>query len=247
MKTVRFIVALLAAISVAVPGLSAEEKINAGTVIFTKNAGNYSYIRLKEDGKKVWLAASPMEVSVGDNVEYIGGDVMKKFESKAMNKTFDEIRFVTRIRVVKNGPLPDNQAMASIAHPKSASKDGPEESAKDSPGKSPVAAVPQKGEIKKGEKEKTVEEIFSEREQLKDRPVTLRGKVIKVSKNILKKNWIILSDGTGTAPDDRIVAVTTDPVTLGDVATVTGILKTNVNLGGGYKYKVLIDESRFEK
>ena len=247
MKTVRFIVALLAALSVAVPGLSAEETIHAGTVIYTKNAGNYTYIRLKEAGKKIWLATSPLQVSVGDPIEYVGGDVMKKFESKAMNKTFDEIRFVTRIRVVKNGPLPDNQAMASIAHPKSASKEDPKESAKDSPGKSPVAAVPQKGEIKKGEKEKTVEEIFSGREQLKDRPVTLRGKVIKVSRNILKKNWITLSDGTGTAPDDRIVAVTTDLATPGTVAAVTGILKTNVNLGAGYKYKVLIDESRFEK
>jgi len=75
----------------------------------------------------------------------------------------------------------------------------------------------------------------------------LRGKVIKVSRNILKKNWITLSDGTGTAPDDRIVAVTTDLVTPGDVATVTGTLKTNVNLGAGYKYKVLIDDAEFAK
>jgi len=156
---------------------------------------------------------------------------MKTFESKAMNRTFDEIRFVARIRVVKNVPRPDNQAMASVAHPKS----------------SPVAPVPKKGEIKKTGKEKTVEEIFSGREQLKDLPVTLRGKVIKVSRNILKKNWITLSDGTGTAPDDRIVAVTTDLVTPGDVATVTGTLKTNVNLGAGYKYKVLIDDAEFAK
>lgn len=85
MKTVRFIVALLAALSVAVPGLSAEETIHAGTVIYTKNAGNYTYIRLKEAGKKIWLATSPLQVSVGDPIEYVGGDVMKKFESKAMN------------------------------------------------------------------------------------------------------------------------------------------------------------------
>lgn len=247
MKTGHFIVALLAALMFGASGVSADDKIHSGTVISVKTSGNYTYIRLKEAGKKIWLATSPMQVSVGDPIEYTGGDVMKKFESKAMKKTFDEIRFVTRIRVVKNDPQSDNQAKASIAHPKSASKDGPKESAKENPMKSPVAAVPQKGEIKKGEKDITVEEIFSGREQLKDRVVTLRGKVIKVSKNILNKNWITLSDGTGTAPDDRIVAVTTDLVALGDVATVTGILKTNVNLGGGYKYKVLIDESRFEK
>lgn len=247
MKTVRFIVALLAVLSVAVPELSAEETIHAGTVIYTKNAGNYTYIRLKEAGREIWLATSPIQVSVGDPIEYMGGDVMKKFESKAMKKTFDEIRFVTRIRVVKNVSLPDNHAMASISHPTSGSKDGLTEGAKDAPKKSPVVAVPQKGEIKKGEKDNTVEEIFAGREQLKDRPVTLRGKVIKVSRNILKKNWITLSDGTGTAPDDRIVAVTTDLVPLGDVATVTGTLKTNVNLGAGYKYKVLIDDAEFAK
>ena len=247
MKTIRCIVALLAVLFVAVPGLSAEETIHAGTVIYTKNAGNYTYIRLKEAGKKIWLATSPLQVSVGDPIEYVGGDVMTKFESKAMNKTFDEIRFVTRIRVVKNVPQPDNQAMASVAHPKAGSKEDPGESAKDAPKNSPVASLPKKGEIKKTGNEKTVEEIFSGREQLKDRPVTLRGKVIKVSRNILEKNWITLSDGTGTAPDDRIVAVTTDLVALGDVATVTGTLKTNVNLGAGYKYKVLIDEAEIAK
>ena len=89
MKILRFIVALLAVLSVAVPVLSAEETIHAGTVIYAKTAGNYTYIRLKEGEKKVWLATSPLEVSVGDPVEYAGGDVMTKFESKAMKKTYD--------------------------------------------------------------------------------------------------------------------------------------------------------------
>jgi len=246
-KIIRFIVALLAVLSVAVPGLSAEEKIHAGTVIHAKTEGNYTYIRLKEAGKKVWLATSPLEVSVGDPIEYTGGDVMKKFESKAMKKTFDEIRFVTRIRVVKDEPASAPGATASVAHPKVGSKDGLKESAEGAPKSSPVVAVPKKGEIEKAEKGKTVEEIYSGRDKLKDRPVTLRGKVIKVSRNILKKNWITLSDGTGTKPDDRIVAVTTDNVALGETATLRGIVKTDVNLGGGYKYKVLIDEAVFAK
>ena len=247
MKILRFIVALLAVLSVAVPVLSAEETIHAGTVIYAKTAGNYTYIRLKEGEKKVWLATSPLEVSVGDPVEYAGGDVMTKFESKAMKKTFDEIRFVTRIRVVKDGPAQDNQAVASIAHPKTGGKDGMKEGAKDAPKSSPAVSPPKKGEIEKAEKGKTVEEIYSGREQLKDGPVALRGKVVKISRNILMKNWVTLSDGTGTKPDDRIVAVTTDNVALGGVVTVKGVVKTDVNLGAGYKYKVLIDEATFAK
>ena len=73
MKAVRFIVAMLAVLSVAVPGLSAEETIHAGTVIYTKNAGNYTYIRLKEAGKKIWLffsspprsAVAPLPATAG--------------------------------------------------------------------------------------------------------------------------------------------------------------------------------------
>lgn len=245
-KTAGFIVALFAASMFSAGGVPADDTIHSGTVIYTKNAGNYTYIRLMEEGKKVWLATTPLQVSVGDPVEYTGGDVMEKFESKAMKKTFDEIRFVTRIRVVKDGSAPDNQATASIAaYPTGGPKGGLTEGAKDAPKKSPVVAVPQKGEVKKAEKGKTVEEIFAGREQLKDRPVTLRGKVIKASRNILKKNWITLSDGTGTAPDDRIVAVTTDYVASGVTATVKGVVRTNVNLGGGYKYMVLIDEAEF--
>lgn len=247
MKTARFIVALFAASIFLAVGAPADDTIHAGTVIYAKTAGNYTYIRLKEGEKKVWLATSPLEVSVGDPVEYAGGDVMKKFESKAMNKTFDEIRFVTRIRVVKDEPAPAPGAAASIAHPKAGGKDGAKEGAKDAPKGSPAVSPPKKGEIEKAEKGKTVEEIFAGREKLKDRPVVLRGKVVKVSRNILMKNWVTLSDGTGAKPDDRIVAVTTDNVALGGVVTVKGIVKTDVNLGAGYKYKVLIDEATFAK
>ncbi|MEF9425915.1 MAG: hypothetical protein L0956_01590, partial [Candidatus Mariimomonas ferrooxydans] len=65
-----------------------------GTVISTQTAGKYTYIKLDEQGKEVWLATLPLNVSVGDKIEYMGGDVMKDFHSKGLDKTLDSIRFV---------------------------------------------------------------------------------------------------------------------------------------------------------
>ncbi|MBI4687613.1 MAG: hypothetical protein HY756_07505 [Nitrospirae bacterium] len=212
-----------------------KETSNIGTVKSAETAGKYTYIKLDEQGKEVWLATSPMNVSVGDKVEYSGGSLMKDFHSKSLNKTFDYIVFVTRVRVLGKEPLSDKQAVPQDDYHKNTQKD------------KKTLAAPKSGEIKKAEGGKTVKEIFAEKEKLKDKAVTLRAKVMKVSKNILGKTWLTLSDGTGASPDNKIIAVTLDEAGIGDVATVKGTLKTDVNLGAGYKYKVLIDEAKVTK
>ncbi len=63
----------------------------------------------------------------------------------------------------------------------------------------------------------------------------------------MKKNWITLEDGTGTAPDNKLVATTKESINIGDTLTVKGILKTNVDLGAGYNYKVIIEDAKFTK
>jgi hypothetical protein len=72
-----------------------------------------------------------------------------------------------------------------------------------------------------------------------------RAKVMKVSQDILGKNWVTLTDGSGKSPDDKIVATTKETPSVGAVVTVSGRLKTNVNLGSGYQYKVIIEEAKF--
>jgi hypothetical protein len=59
------------------------------------------------------------------------------------------------------------------------------------------------------------------------------------------KNWVTLQDGTGSEPDDRILATTQEEVVAGDVVTVKGTVKTDVDLGYGYQYKVLLEEASF--
>ena len=60
--------------------------------------------------------------------------------------------------------------------------------------------------------------------------------------NILKMNWITLQDGTGTPPYDKIIFITNKIPRINDTLTVKGTVKTDVNLGGNYKYKVLLEK-----
>lgn len=231
----KIILIVLFSILCVISGLLAEEKSHVGIVKDIEKADNYSYLQIDEDSKDVWLATPSFNVSVKDKVEYSVEIVMKDFHSKVLNKTFASIFFVSQIRVL-NGDTPKNEQV-----PKN------DDYRKNIPQKQDTVSIPKSGEIAKAEKGKTIKEIFSEREQLKGKEVILRAKVIKVSQNILNKNWITLHDGTGVSPDDRLVATTSEDVDIGDILIVKGIAKTDVDIGAGYKYKVLLENTKFTK
>ena len=75
--------------------------------------------------------------------------------------------------------------------------------------------------------------------------MVVKGKVVKVSQRIMKRNWIHLQDGTGSADKknhDLVVTMTALPVD-GQTITVTGTLLKDKDFGMGYKYDVLIDSA----
>ena len=68
---------------------------------------------------------------------------------------------------------------------------------------------------------------------------------MKISQNIQGKNWITLQDGTGTKPDNKLLATSSEIVSPGDLVVVSGILKTDIDIGSGYKYKILLENAAF--
>jgi hypothetical protein len=73
--------------------------------------------------------------------------------------------------------------------------------------------------------------------------------VVKVNLGIMGKNWVHLQDGSGSAKDGThdILVTTADTATVGDIVTARGIVHTDVNLGSGYAYAVLIEEASVRK
>ncbi|MDD3324723.1 MAG: hypothetical protein PHN38_06350 [Sulfurospirillaceae bacterium] len=95
-----------------------------------------------------------------------------------------------------------------------------------------------------------ISELFSKKTELKGKKVVVRGTVAKVSAGIMGKDWVRIQDGTQfegknevifTAPMDKA------GVAPGDLVIAKGTLKTDVDLGAGYFYAVLVEESEFTK
>lgn len=73
--------------------------VNSGTVLSTENAAGYSYVEVETGaGTIVWLAAPVTEIAVGQRVEWRGASKMTNFSSPSLDRTFEEILFVTGIK-----------------------------------------------------------------------------------------------------------------------------------------------------
>jgi hypothetical protein len=95
---------------------------------------------------------------------------------------------------------------------------------------------------------RTVAELYAQRAALKDKPVTLRGKVVKYNAGIMGKNWIHLRDGTGAAGKDNDVTVTSqDAAAVGEVITVKGTLAVDQDIGMGAPYPVIVQDAKVTK
>jgi hypothetical protein len=96
---------------------------------------------------------------------------------------------------------------------------------------------------------RTVAEVVAKRTELKDKPVQIRGKVVKFTPGVMGKNWIHLRDGTGSAADgsDDLTITTKDETAVGAVVLVKGVVRIDRDLGSGYAYKVLVEDATLQK
>ena len=69
-----------------------------GTVVESMSAAGYSYIRVEENGDSVWLAAPQTTIEVGQSILWSGGTPMRNFNSRSLDRNFDEIIFVSAVQ-----------------------------------------------------------------------------------------------------------------------------------------------------
>jgi hypothetical protein len=65
----------------------------SGKVVETIDSGRYTYVRLENNGKEIWVAVYKVKVVVGENVSFKPGIEMVNFESKTLKRKFDKIIF----------------------------------------------------------------------------------------------------------------------------------------------------------
>ncbi len=206
-----------------------EQSLKTGAVAETMAVGSYVYARVEDNN--LWLAAPFVPVAVGDTIKFAGGAMMKDFYSPVLERTFEDILFVPKLEVIQQVNVEDHAN--TMAHEPIGITS------------SEVATVPKAGEIEPLSGGKTIASIYSEQSQLQNQKVAIRARVMKVSLNILGKNWITLQDGSGVAPDDQLIATSSEVVSIGELVTVEAVVRNNVDLGSGYNYRLLLENASF--
>ncbi len=196
----------------------------SGKVVETMDAGGYTYAKIESEGKSLWLAMPTTKLKVGQDYTFNAGQEMQNFKSEALKRTFDKIIFTNGILV-----LPGTEEYRAKNKAKT--------------------SVKVKVEKAKGSEARTVAELYRDKASLGGKKVSVRGKIVKISMQIMGKNWVHLQDGTGSPEKgtNDLVVTTDQTPTIGDVVTATGVVAADKDFGYGYKYEVIMEQAEIKK
>jgi len=194
-----------------------------GKVIDKIPAKGYTYLQVTENKEDFWIAVPTMEIEIGETVYFSRYMVMEDFRSDNIDKSFDQILFVEDAR---KSPTPDE--MKKI------------HSGIQSTEKEDIKIEP----ISDG---KTIQQIYSDKSNLNGEVVKVKGKVVKFNKQIMKRNWIHIQDGTGTDDEFDLVMTSNQEVQVGDIITAEGKVVVDKDFGAGYFFPVMIEDVKIEK
>lgn len=223
--------------ALAMPGSAAAQAPSVkGEVLEVKDVESYTYLRLKTADGELWAAVNKASVKKGAQITIENPTMMNNFASKSLNRTFDKIVFGNLAGAASAAPPAKGAGTTGIAsmHMSSAK---------------PADVADVKVAKAAGPNARTVAEIFAKRSELKDKNVVVSGKVVKFTPDIMGKNWLHIRDGSGVEKDanNDLVVTTKESAKVGDVVTVAGVVKTDVDLGAGYAYKVLVEDAKLQK
>ena len=207
------IVIPLALLAVVSAGADARAGEIAGVVVETMETSSYTYVRLEAEGETIWAAAPRTPVAVGDRVLLPSAVPMHDFFSPTFDRTFEVLYMAPMLHVPKPGRQAGDRAVA----------------------KSSVA-------VERVPEAVTVAEMWTRRNELAGRIVTLSAVVVKKTDGVMGRNWIHLRDGTADAEGhDEVTSTTREILEVGDTLTLRGKLFVDRDFGYGYVYPVLIE------
>lgn len=186
-------------------------------------AKGYIYLQVTENKNDFWIAVPAMEIEIGETVYFSRYMVMEDFRSDNIDKSFDQILFVEDAR---KSPTPDE--MKKI------------HSGVQTTEKQEIKIEP----LSEG---KTIQQIYADKSSLNGEVVKVRGKVVKFNKQIMKRNWIHIQDGTGGENEFDLVMTSNEEVQVGDIIIAEGKVVIDKDFGAGYFFPVIIEDVKIEK
>jgi hypothetical protein len=207
---------------------------HSGVVKETMDAAGYTYVRLETANGDVWFAGPVQKVEVGGQLTVEDGMLMSNFNSKTLGRTFEKIHFINSYSAASTG-----------GHGGHGSDLGAKDPHANIPGydkamaaKSEQVVVTERDKVEKAGY--TIEEMYFQPELLKGQEVSVRGIVTKYNSEIMGKNWIHISDGSGSAGNNDLILTSTTACAVGDQILVKGKVETDHDLGMGYHFDLII-------
>jgi len=192
----------------------------SGEVIDKIDAGNYTYLQLKENDQVYWAAVPKMQIENGEQIFFSQYMEMKDFRSETLDRTFKTVLFVNDANKVAD------KKTLQMAH------------ANLKPGNETSISV---DPLDDG---KTIAQIFNEKESLKNKTVKVRGKVVKFNREIMNRNWLHIQDGTDNEGEYDLLITSKESAQVGDIIIAEGQLSTDKDFGAGYFYPVLVENAK---
>ncbi|HXY39666.1 MAG TPA: nucleotide-binding protein [Vicinamibacteria bacterium] len=216
-----------------------------GIVADTMDSGGYTYVLVRSASGEAWAAVQQTPVKKGAAIAIEPSMVMENFESKTLHRKFARIVF---------------GSLAGVGTPSAAGgQDAAPHSADNLKNPAVVAAIQAAhreapaaaplGDVRvdkaQGKDARTVSEVFAQRGELNDKPVAVRGKVVKFLPGIMGRNWLHLRDGSGSAAakDDDLAVTTAATAAVGEVVLVRGTAHSDRDFGAGYRYPVIVEDA----
>jgi len=251
------------------PMADEESSALSGSVLETKAAGQYTYLRLATSTGEIWAAVPSASVALGAQVTIENATKMTAFKSSTLKRTFDVIYFGTLATgSTKQAAAPrfspadalDNEDDPSLppghpdigggaiqgadalpaGHP---SINGAANSPHGPSANAPTSAVPAVAVAPAtGSNAHVIAQLSA---QLAGQRVRVRGQVTKVTAGVQGHTFFHLRDGKPGDPGQASDLVVTSDATpeLGQVAIFEGTLRANVDIGIGYSYPILLENA----
>ncbi|MEK6194151.1 MAG: DNA-binding protein [Deltaproteobacteria bacterium] len=221
----------------------------SGKVVHKMDASRYTYIRLDDGaGNETWAAVPKTQLEIGEQIALKGGTVMRNFNSKALNRTFDSIIFATGVIRAAGDKNAQTQAATMAGSDVTRSGIAANSLTSQSSGGSSRWTVPftdLKVEKSTAQNGYTVAELFEKSASLNKQKVTVKGQVVKVNPEIMGRNWLHIQDGTGDpAKSTHDLVVTSAGIAeKGAIISLEGILAADKDFGSGYRYSVIVEDA----
>ncbi|MGB5393400.1 MAG: GW dipeptide domain-containing protein [Lutimonas sp.] len=185
-----------------------------------KQTGDYTYLYVEESGKDYWMAIDSKDLKPGDDFSYSNAILMTNFESKELDRVFDEIYFAD------TGA--GNQVQASGDETKKSRLSKEEQ---------------EKISVEKAKDGITIGELYENKESYKGKTVIVKGKIVKINQEIMDRNWVHLKDGSSFDGKSDLTFTTQENLTVGDVVTMKGKVTLDKDFGAGYIYPLIVEDA----